>query len=48
MNAFAPSRMPTTPYRDVRAVAPEFAPARLAEELVSLVAPASAAADQYR
>ncbi|HMD36502.1 MAG TPA: CpsD/CapB family tyrosine-protein kinase [Vicinamibacterales bacterium] len=48
INAVVPSRAPASPYRDARAVASDFAADRIAEELVSLVAPASVAADQYR
>jgi len=48
MNAVVPSRMSTLSYRDARTTAPDLDPARIAEELVSLVAPTSPAADKYR
>jgi len=48
INAVVPSHAPASPYRDARAITADLAPDRIAEELVSLVAPASVAADQYR
>jgi len=48
INAVVPSRAAAPPSHGALASAPDLAPARIAEELVSLVAPASVAADQYR
>ena len=48
INAVVPARAPKPAYRDMRTIPAECQPTTLAEELVSLVAPESVAADQYR
>ena len=48
INAVASARSTKPAYRDMRTIVAELEPASLAEELVSLVAPESVAADQYR
>ena len=48
MNAVVHRHMPTLSYRDAPTSTPDLEPTRIAEELVSLVAPTSPAADQYR